>query len=72
MSEPLPTQGAQTAPPFAEKTVVCPACGGPAVYAVRNAHRPFCSQRCKLGDLGRWANEEFSVGTPPPDDASEQ
>ncbi len=68
MSEPLHTPADPSAPPFAEKTVVCPACGGPAVYAIRNAYRPFCSQRCKLGDLGRWANEEFSVGSAPPDD----
>ena len=22
---------------------------------------PFCSERCKLIDLGRWMNEEYSV-----------
>lgn len=24
-------------------------------------HRPFCSERCKLIDLGRWFNEEYVV-----------
>jgi len=26
-----------------------------------NAHRPFCSERCKLIDLGRWIDEEYRV-----------
>ena len=59
-----------TAPPnpggaMTERTVVCPACGGPSVYAPRNAHRPFCSQRCKLGDLGHWASESFRMPAGP-------
>lgn len=24
-------------------------------------HRPFCSRRCKLVDLGKWLNEEYRV-----------
>ena len=24
-------------------------------------YRPFCSERCKLIDLGQWANERYSV-----------
>lgn len=24
-------------------------------------HRPFCSVRCKLVDLGRWLNDEYKV-----------
>ena len=23
--------------------------------------RPFCSQRCKMADLGRWLNEHYRV-----------
>jgi endogenous inhibitor of DNA gyrase (YacG/DUF329 family) len=26
-----------------------------------NPYRPFCSERCKLIDLGAWANEEYRV-----------
>ena len=26
-----------------------------------NPFRPFCSERCRLLDLGRWANEEYRV-----------
>jgi uncharacterized protein len=31
------------------------------------AWRPFCSQRCKLADLGRWLMEDYRV----PDERSE-
>lgn len=32
--------------------------------------RPFCSKRCKLIDLGEWANEEkFIPGEPAMDEA---
>jgi hypothetical protein len=27
--------------------------------------RPFCSERCKMADLGRWLSEDYRV----PDDA---
>lgn len=43
------------------RTVRCPQCGGPSVYAPSNVFRPFCSERCKQMDLGAWANEEFSL-----------
>ncbi|HMY27550.1 MAG TPA: DNA gyrase inhibitor YacG [Agitococcus sp.] len=26
-----------------------------------NPHRPFCSERCKLIDLGAWASESYSI-----------
>jgi endogenous inhibitor of DNA gyrase (YacG/DUF329 family) len=34
------------------------------------AWRPFCSERCKLADLGRWLGEEYRVPDhePPPGD----
>ncbi|RJP69246.1 MAG: DNA gyrase inhibitor YacG [Comamonadaceae bacterium] len=43
------------------KTVRCPTCGGPSVYAPSNVYRPFCSERCKLTDLGAWASESFKL-----------
>jgi endogenous inhibitor of DNA gyrase (YacG/DUF329 family) len=27
---------------------------------------PFCSERCKLIDLGKWASEEYVITTPAP------
>jgi endogenous inhibitor of DNA gyrase (YacG/DUF329 family) len=31
--------------------------------------RPFCSERCKLIDLARWADGEYRVAAEPPPDA---
>jgi endogenous inhibitor of DNA gyrase (YacG/DUF329 family) len=35
----------------------CPICGKPAV----EQHRPFCSRRCALIDLGRWIGGNYRV-----------
>lgn len=45
------------------KIVPCPTCGGDSIYAVSNAFRPFCCERCKNIDLGAWANEDFRMAT---------
>jgi endogenous inhibitor of DNA gyrase (YacG/DUF329 family) len=31
-----------------------------------NPWRPFCSERCQMMDLGRWANEEYRVPSADP------
>lgn len=56
----------------AERTVRCPNCGGPSVYAPSNPYRPFCSERCKTHDLSAWASERYAVPdpSPPADDPS--
>jgi endogenous inhibitor of DNA gyrase (YacG/DUF329 family) len=28
---------------------------------VENPYRPFCSERCKLADLGSWLNGDYRV-----------
>ena len=38
----------------------CPRCGKPSSWS-GNPSRPFCSERCKLIDLGAWAAEEYRV-----------
>lgn len=35
----------------------CPECGGAALRGPDNPHRPFCSRRCRLLDLGEWFDE---------------
>lgn len=45
------------APPM----VTCPHCGKEMQWDINNRFRPFCSERCKLIDLGKWANEEYRV-----------
>lgn len=57
------------------RVVRCPGCGGESVYAMSNPFRPFCSERCRLADLGAWASEGYRVGAPlstdEPDDDDE-
>ena len=43
------------------KQVPCPRCGAPAPFAPENKWRPFCSERCKMIDLGAWASENYRV-----------
>jgi endogenous inhibitor of DNA gyrase (YacG/DUF329 family) len=35
---------------------------------------PFCSERCKLIDLGNWASEKYVIATPlpPPEESGEE
>jgi len=40
--------------------VKCPICGREAEYE-GNAFRPFCSERCRLVDLGSWIEERYRV-----------
>lgn len=49
------------------KRVKCPACGQPSRWATDNAFRPFCSERCKLIDLGAWAADRYSISGAPAD-----
>lgn len=39
----------------------CPQCKNPS-QLVDNPFKPFCSERCKLIDLGAWANEDYKIG----------
>lgn len=51
--------------------VACPHCGSESVWSTDNPWRPFCSERCKLIDLGQWANEGYRIpGDEPPLDQS--
>lgn len=46
------------------RLVTCPCCGKPTPYATTNRWRPFCSERCKLIDLGQWATESYRLLEP--------
>lgn len=41
--------------------VSCPTCQKKSPWSQENPDRPFCSTRCKLIDLGEWANESYSI-----------
>ena len=55
--------------------VKCPACGAPVPWTESSRFRPFCSERCRIMDLGAWAAERHrSAGEPadgPPDAGAE-
>ena len=43
------------------RIVNCPTCGTAVEWVEKNISRPFCSERCKLIDLGAWASESYRV-----------
>lgn len=58
-------------PDPAPPTVQCPHCGKPVPWSPASTYRPFCSERCKLIDLGAWASESHRIpgeALPPRDD----
>ena len=49
------------------KTVRCPMCGKKVKFDDKQKlplNFPFCSKRCKLIDLGKWLNEEYTISDP--------
>ena len=55
------TQPSKTKP----RLVTCPQCKKQSEYSSSNAFRPFCSERCKMIDLGDWANENYKIPVNP-------
>lgn len=45
--------------------VKCPSCSKKFNY-YDGEFRPFCSERCKMVDLGQWFNESYTVATRDP------
>lgn len=43
------------------RKVLCPHCKKEALYSIENPSRPFCSERCRMIDLGQWADESYKV-----------
>jgi len=41
--------------------IACPTCKKSQKWADCGKHKPFCSKRCQLIDLGEWANESHSI-----------
>ncbi|GAB7528848.1 DNA gyrase inhibitor YacG [Pseudomonas sp. 3A(2025)] len=51
---------------MSQATIVqCPTCGAPVEWSAATPTRPFCSDRCKLIDLGAWASEEHKIPVSP-------
>ena len=56
------------------RTFPCPRCGKPSTWEGNEFH-PFCSERCKMIDLGAWASDEYKLPTqdaPQADNSGEQ
>jgi endogenous inhibitor of DNA gyrase (YacG/DUF329 family) len=45
------------------RTVACPNCGNAVAWTPQSRWRPFCSERCKMIDVGGWASESYRVPT---------
>lgn len=41
--------------------VQCPTCKKTVEWSEKNPWRPFCSERCKLIDLGEWASDSYVI-----------
>lgn len=50
------------------RTAICPQCGEPAVIGPGNPDRPFCSERCRLIDLGDWLSGNHRLPSDEPVD----
>jgi hypothetical protein len=44
------------------KTILCPICKKPVEPTSENI--PFCSDRCRLIDLGKWASGDYKISSP--------
>lgn len=61
-----------------KENIACPICGKKGTWTAENKYKPFCSERCKITDLGEWASETRRVPGEPanpselPDDDKEE
>ncbi|MBC7787484.1 MAG: DNA gyrase inhibitor YacG [Methylophilaceae bacterium] len=53
------------------RQVACPQCNRLSEFTPANPYRPFCSERCKLIDLGQWANESYKIPSAKPIDEND-
>ncbi|HEX5423507.1 MAG TPA: DNA gyrase inhibitor YacG [Candidatus Acidoferrales bacterium] len=47
----------------------CPICQKP-VDSAQSPDFPFCSERCRLLDLGNWASEKYKISEPVIDEST--
>jgi len=41
--------------------IKCPQCNADFDVSIPSNYKPFCSERCKLIDLGAWADGSYSI-----------
>ena len=54
--------------PLSGRILACPSCGKTTAFTASNKWRPFCTERCKLTDLGAWASESYRIPAKPAED----
>jgi len=47
------------------KIVKCPTCQKEVPWIETSTFKPFCSERCRLIDLGEWASEKHAIPDEP-------
>jgi len=50
--------------------ITCPVCKNITTWE-ENPFRPFCSERCKLIDLGAWASGDYNIPSNPEDETDQ-
>lgn len=55
-----------------QRTVHCPQCHVAMTYDTGSSYRPFCSERCKLIDLGQWAAGAYRIAQVERDNGPDQ
>lgn len=53
------------------RIINCPSCSKPVVWGPGAPFKPFCSDRCRLLDLGAWASEKYAIPAATPPDLDE-
>ncbi|MEW6272211.1 MAG: DNA gyrase inhibitor YacG [Thermodesulfobacteriota bacterium] len=53
------------------RVVKCPQCGTEVDWA-SGPYRPFCSERCRLVDLGAWLDEKYVIPGPLQDESADE
>lgn len=48
-------------PDSTPRIVTCPTCQQRVKWTPSNPYRPFCSDRCRLIDLGAWADGQHAI-----------
>jgi endogenous inhibitor of DNA gyrase (YacG/DUF329 family) len=49
----------------------CPTCRRAIEWSEQFPYRPFCSDRCRLIDLGAWLSEQHAIPGEPADDSGQ-
>lgn len=52
------------------RKVKCPTCSTDVLWDESSVFRPFCSKRCRLIDLGAWADESHRIPGEPLENVS--